>query len=762
MSRGTRFFSTNKITKKLDMRKLILIPLLLISLIGSAATYYVSPTGNDSNNGSINSPWLTLQYGVNHISAGDILYMRGGTYRSTYNGSSNVQLRISGLTGSSGSPINILAYPGETPVFNMDNISSSVTDYCFLVYMNGCSYVNLKGLRITGYSQPSSGAPITGMYIVNSPNCTFEQITVDHIGGYGIVLASGSNNILFKNCDVHHCVDRYGNPNGNNKPYEDANGFNITGGSTATNVTYDGCRAWNCSDDGWDFFLSDGYVTINNCWSFWNGYDDSFNGLGNGQGFKLGPFVTNNSSTLKRVITNCISARNRTDGYDQNTVDYSGLMHFYNNIAYANGSIGFAFSYLNGISNVFRNNISYANSGSTNSLGSGTVQDHNSWNGGVTVSDADFVTIGTDVSVLSGPRKSDGSLPDITLLHLVSGSDLIDAGVNVGTPFSGNAPDMGAFETQLASTPAVPVYVSSVIENANPSVLKMTYNLALANMVPAASSFSVNVNSAARTVSSVAVSGTTVLLTLATPVVNGNVVTVTYAKPATNPIQTAAGGQAAALSAQTVTNNVNAVTLPVYVSSAIQNTTPGSLEMTYNLSLANIVPAASSFRVNVNSTARSVNSVSISGTKVLLMLATPVVFGDIVTVAYTKPATAPLQTAAGGQAASISTQPVTNNLVSPTKDPVTVTLKMTISPNPVHNIINIQFLYSNTQAAQDPAVSAKKVRILDLAGNLQIEKYLNPGVASVRIPANLLSGIYTVSILSPAGLEMASQKIIVN
>jgi uncharacterized protein (TIGR02145 family)/uncharacterized repeat protein (TIGR02059 family) len=99
----------------------------------------------------------------------------------------------------------------------------------------------------------------------------------------------------------------------------------------------------------------------------------------------------------------------------------------------------------------------------------------------------------------------------------------------------------------------------------------------------------------------------------------------------------------------------------VYVSSAIQNILPIRLDMTYNSALANIVPATSAFTVMVNSVSRTVNTVTISGTKVMLTLASAVFYGDIVTVAYTKPASNPLQTTSGGQAASISAQPVTNN-----------------------------------------------------------------------------------------------------
>ena len=73
------------------------------------------------------------------------------------------------------------------------------------------------------------------------------------------------------------------------------------------------------------------------------------------------------------------------------------------------------------------------------------------------------------------------------------------------------------------------------------------------------------------------------------------------------------------------------------MSSVIENATPALLEMTYSITLANIVPVSSAFSVRVNSAARTVTAVAISGTKVQLTLASPVVYGDVVTVSYTKP-----------------------------------------------------------------------------------------------------------------------------
>jgi hypothetical protein len=179
--------------------------------------------------------------------------------------------------------------------------------------------------------------------------------------------------------------------------------------------------------------------------------------------------------------------------------------------------------------------------------------------------------------------------------------------------------------------------------------------------------------------------------------------------------------------------------------------------MTYNMTLANIIPAATAFSVMVNSTAGTVNTVAISGTKVQLTLSSAIKFGDIVTVSYTKPTTNPLQTAAGGIAASISAQSTINNLVNTTKDTPPITITMTVSPNHVHRILNVMLAYSSAPSA---ALSPEIIRISDLSGNLFIEKAIVTGVTNIKIPLNLDSGIYTVQMLA-AGVQMASRKIIV-
>jgi hypothetical protein len=91
-----------------------------------------------------------------------------------------------------------------------------------------------------------------------------------------------------------------------------------------------------------------------------------------------------------------------------------------------------------------RNNIAYGGGGGLSNSTSDDEQ-NNSWNGGVSVSDADFVSL-SDADT-EQPRGNGGSLPQVGFLHLAPGSDLIDAGVDVGLPYAGSAPDLGAFES---------------------------------------------------------------------------------------------------------------------------------------------------------------------------------------------------------------------------------------------------------------------------------------------------------------------------
>jgi hypothetical protein len=91
-----------------------------------------------------------------------------------------------------------------------------------------------------------------------------------------------------------------------------------------------------------------------------------------------------------------------------------------------------------------RNNISVGTGRAIVNLSGGASDTSNSWTLPVMATAADFASM--DKALALAPRRADGSLPDNGLMRLVAGSDLIDRGENVGLPFVGGAPDLGAFE----------------------------------------------------------------------------------------------------------------------------------------------------------------------------------------------------------------------------------------------------------------------------------------------------------------------------
>jgi hypothetical protein len=541
------------------MKKAIIILFLCISVAVKATTFYVATTGSDSNNGTIGTPWLTWQYAFSQLKAGDILYVRGGTYTGYLGAYSGVYYGVrigSGHNGTSGSHITVSAYQNEVPV--LDCSSSSFHSFAgqhYGITLDNCSYWDITGLTVANVreyndlSQSAGGRDAAGIGLLDCNNIVLTRFTV-HDCGNGFGLGGSNDYIYYKNCDAYQNYDYYDNGGL-------ANGFstNIRAGN---HVFYDGCRSWLNSDDGFDSFGGDGYISYNNCWAFENG---NYKTVGNGDGFKFGKTSPTKESGVQRTVTNCISFNNTLAGFDESQDDGSYVdMNIYNCTAYNNGVNGFAFNFTDrGGILTLKNNIGYQQKYNA-SLRSAVINTNNSWNNSITVSDADFVSLNS--SGVKGPRSSDGSLPALTYLHLASGSAMVNAGTSIsGIQYSGSAPDLGAYEVTGTTTtppPAVtlPVFSSASVENITPALLQMNYDLALANIVPAASAFSIIVNSVAVVPTTVVVSATSVKLSLASAIKYGDIITVSYNKPSNNPLQTSTGGQAVTISGKSVANNL--------------------------------------------------------------------------------------------------------------------------------------------------------------------------------------------------------------
>jgi hypothetical protein len=415
--------------------------LVTAALVGGSAraanTYYVAPTGgSDSNAGTEAAPFATVGKAQSVASAGDTVLIRGG--RFTFSGSGTVGVAFS-KSGTASAPINYFAYPGEVPVFDLTSLSPANRVTGLDVH---CNYIHLRGLEVMGVHQYQSGQDSWGVRIQGNGN-VIENCNSHNNDAPGFFITSGADNLIL-NCDSHNNYD-YLESGGSG----DGFGCHSSGGGNVLR----GCRAFDNSDDGFDFINASGSCTVEQSFSFRNGWvpPDSKNGTpgaaaGNGAGFKAGgygsPPQVPSTGAATHTVQQCVSVGNRAQGFYAN--HHPGRINFYNNTAY-NNPANFNMLSDSGYpsSHVIRNNVAFGTGGTISNLNGGT-DTFNSWNLSVSVSTADFQ--GVDLAEALGPRTADGGLPAMKFMHLVAGSDLIDVGTDVGLPFNGKAPDLGAFE----------------------------------------------------------------------------------------------------------------------------------------------------------------------------------------------------------------------------------------------------------------------------------------------------------------------------
>jgi hypothetical protein len=388
-----------------------------------AQPYYVAADGNDDHDGSEGTPFKTIEKAISVIQAGETIYLRGDTFRLL----STISISESGLSAAR---ISLLAYPGERPVLDFSGQATGSSNRG--IKLTG-DYWHIRGFDITG-------AGDNGMKIEGGSHNIIENCAFYRNRDSGMQLDNGASDNQVINCDSYYNADP--------PDYGDADGFapkmNVGSGNY-----FNGCRAWKNCDDGWDGYLrgtDDVSNSAENCWSFENGYLE--NGIdpgpqANGNGFKMGGSddkLLKHNFTLKK----CLAFKNKVKGFDQN--NNMGSMILYNCTGHQNLTANFRITQTLAAGKilVIKNCVDL---GGSADIAAFAEQDKNSWMEPFVVTSEDFLSI--DDAAAYGPRKADGSLPDIDYMHLAAGSDLIDAGVDVGLPFNGTLPDLGCFETEM-------------------------------------------------------------------------------------------------------------------------------------------------------------------------------------------------------------------------------------------------------------------------------------------------------------------------
>lgn len=412
------------------------VVLILVSPLPlHAETYYVAPNASDGGTGTEASPFSSVERAQAAAKAGDTVLIRGGRFE--YSGSGTVGVSFS-KSGTADEPINYFAYPGENPVFDLSNLTPAGRVTGLDVH---CSYIHIRGLEVTGVRQYRSGQDSWGVRIQGSNNI-IENLNVHHNEAPGVFITSGADNTIL-NCDSHHNYDRLESGGS-----ADGFGCHSSGGGNVIS----GCRAYDNSDDGFDFINASGSCMVEKSLSFRNGFiPGTGTPIGNGAGFKAGgygsPPSVPTTGAATHTVQQCVAFGNRSQGFYAN--HHPGKINFFNNTSFDNpvnydmlADRGFPSSH------VIRNNVAMASGTAVSRLTGGT-DDFNSWSLSVAVSSDDFVSV--DQTEAEAPRQDDGSLPKVPFMHLVDNSDLVDKGTDVGLSYSGTAPDLGAFETGIVT-----------------------------------------------------------------------------------------------------------------------------------------------------------------------------------------------------------------------------------------------------------------------------------------------------------------------
>jgi len=170
------------------MKKIFLVLLiLLLPSMGWCATYYVSPTGNDSADGAIGTPWLTPSTSAAKLSAGDTLYFRGGSYTDT------AQLDVAAAN------ITLKAYTGETPIVSSPN-AINFGDASDGGILDGITFIRSTGATVI---------VAIGDDHITVQNCDLSYGETPYASGAGDAIrpigAHANHGILIYNNIIHHC-----------------------------------------------------------------------------------------------------------------------------------------------------------------------------------------------------------------------------------------------------------------------------------------------------------------------------------------------------------------------------------------------------------------------------------------------------------------------------------------------------------------------------------------------------------------------------
>lgn len=190
------------------MKKILFVCIVLLALLptfASAATYYVSTTGSDSNPGtSLSLSWGTIVRANSAVQPGDTVLIRAGTYD---------EIIEPYVSGTSSEKITYQNYNGEQAILRGEAGKFIVISIGWAYHgsWSGRSYIVVDGFTIqkSDMSTTADGDPI-GVYISGegSQHNEIRNLIIDGMGANtlnSIVISKGSYNLVENNRMYNGC-----------------------------------------------------------------------------------------------------------------------------------------------------------------------------------------------------------------------------------------------------------------------------------------------------------------------------------------------------------------------------------------------------------------------------------------------------------------------------------------------------------------------------------------------------------------------------
>ncbi len=469
------------------MRKKLPLLLCSIALICTqglqARQYYVALNGNNNNPGTITQPWRTIAYatgGTSGIAAGDTIFVRAGNYPEIVTPSVN---------GTAADHIVIMNYRDEVVTMNPGRFR----------FNTGRDYWTIRGLQLL--NSDDNGIYVTGTHAIGC--LTVQNCVISHHREDGIQLGSPN----FGGVTVEDCVIEWNGESGGQPSGIEGSGIvmygstgkvwlrrNLIAHNWAKGISHGSATEWVADssvidsnliidnfESGMDWWGDNSYIRYN--YFSLNGTRDTESEEWGDKGLALA-----NQASGNLVAFNVIKSSGRweLEVRGSNNRIYNNTIikdHYYTTVPGSPYAAALIFWGTGGTGNEFRNNIianyvsqpehHFAIIAETYTRYTAQIWSNNlywcpnstaqsPYNRPFKLYNFPGQTYNTLSQIQAAfPNQEIGSiyaspsfvsLPDSNFT-LALGSPAIDAGLDVGFPFNGQAPDIGRFEFSSGSTP---------------------------------------------------------------------------------------------------------------------------------------------------------------------------------------------------------------------------------------------------------------------------------------------------------------------